>query len=372
MTENRGGLSKLALRLTLTAAMAAALAGCGSVADPTSWFDDSTPPATTGQQPDLAAVPGRPTPPTSAEQNVQVADSLAADRTQAQYSSDALRGGTEAAAAPPPANPPPEQPLPEETAPQPGLEGAPDGTTEAAAAPTPAEPAPAAPEPAPETATPMQPSSQPGTLPPPAQMAGQQAASAAVPAYTAAPSVQTQAVAAPASSPSTPSAPVPGAQAAMTTNGALGFAPSSAPPLNPSVSQFVPASTIARYEQTAKLEPPKYPAWSGSAGTPAAVVTFPNDTTVLNGEAREQVRSAAQAFLSRGGQGYVRVVGHASRSTGNLSAERLLSVNFEHSQARARAVARALISAGVPADKVLIDTAGSPAAQAAAEIYLQS
>lgn len=371
MTDNRGGLSRLALRLTLTAAMAAALAGCGSVADPTSWFDDSTPPATTGQQPDLAAVPGRPTPPSSAEQNVQVADSLAADRTQAQYSSEALRGGTEAAAAPPPASPPPEQPLPEETAPQPAREGAPDGSTEAAAAPTPAEPAPAAPEPAPQTAT-MQPSSQPGTLPPPAQMAGQQAASAAAPAYTAAPSVQTQAVPAPVSSPSMPSAPVPGAQAAMATGGALGFAPSSAPPLNPSVSQFVPASTIARYEQTAKLEPPKYPAWSGSAGTAAAVVTFPNDTTVLNEAAREQVRSVAQAFLSRGGQGYVRIVGQASRSTGSLSAERLLSVNFEHSQARARAVARALISAGVPADKVLIDTAGSPAPQAAAEIYLQS
>jgi len=99
-------------------------------------------------------------------------------------------------------------------------------------------------------------------------------------------------------------------------------------------------------------------AYTGIPGSPSAVVFFPRDTTVLNGEAKAQVREAARAFMARGGQGYVRVVGHASSNAGSMTGERQLVWNFERSQARANAVARALIAQGVPADKVLVQAVG--------------
>ena len=94
-------------------------------------------------------------------------------------------------------------------------------------------------------------------------------------------------------------------------------------------------------------------------GTPAAVVFFRRDTTVLDAHAKLQVRAAAAVFLSRGGQGFVRVVGHASSGGNDMSASRNQTLDFEHSQARADAVARALIAAGVPADRVLESAVGA-------------
>lgn len=107
--------------------------------------------------------------------------------------------------------------------------------------------------------------------------------------------------------------------------------------------------------QGAAVAPTAYA--GGIPGAPAAMVFFRRDTTILDGEAKVQVREAAKAFLARGGQGYVRVVGHAS-SSGSLTGERQLVWNFERSQARASAVARALIAQGVPADKVLVQAVG--------------
>jgi outer membrane protein OmpA-like peptidoglycan-associated protein len=63
--------------------------------------------------------------------------------------------------------------------------------------------------------------------------------------------------------------------------------------------------------------------------------------------------------MARGGIGYVRIVGHAARHTGKLSLVRRMELDFRRSQDRARAVARALIHAGVPAKNVLIDAVGS-------------
>jgi outer membrane protein OmpA-like peptidoglycan-associated protein len=187
----------------------------------------------------------------------------------------------------------------------------------------------------------------------------------------------------------------------QTGDASLGFRPSSAPPLDRSVSQFVAPSIMARYQQTASISggSPAVPAtgtayasnsrrsrnmgmggpekMSGAvvanfdalqggavapsvyaAGGTAAIVFFAHDTTVLSGEAKAQVREAARAFMARGGQGYVRVVGHASSGASSLTGERQLVSNFEHSQARATAVARALIAQGVPADKVLVQAVG--------------
>ena len=175
----------------------------------------------------------------------------------------------------------------------------------------------------------------------------------------------------------------------------LGFRPSSAPPLNPGVAQWVSPPILAHYRQTAALAGtagtgapavPAVPAAAGRRGSmpagdvvanldavpgtpagmsaamngvaPTAIVYFPGDSTNLPKAAQAKVREAAQAFRANGGAGTVKVIGHASSRTGNMSVERPLEVIFQKSQARANAVAQALIKAGVPADKVQIEAVG--------------
>jgi outer membrane protein OmpA-like peptidoglycan-associated protein len=167
---------------------------------------------------------------------------------------------------------------------------------------------------------------------------------------------------------------VPGAQAPVTRRAAPGFAPSNAPPLDPSVSQFVAAPVVARYKQTAMLKPSVYPDYSttpGYFGPATATVMFPGDTTILDEKGLQQVRAAAELFKSHGARGYVRIVGYASTSSGNLSDARLMHVNFDHSQARATTIARALMKEGVPASKVLVDAAPQTASVAKADIFVQ-
>jgi hypothetical protein len=192
----------------------------------------------------------------------------------------------------------------------------------------------------------------------------------------------------------------PGARLAMVnpSDAQLGFKPSSAPPLNASISQWVAPPILAHYRQTAALAgtegtaapavsavAPKGgrgrggPAMSGDVvanldavpGTPmgmmasmnggvppTAVVYFPGDRTSLPASARAQVREAVSAFQATGGQGTIKVVGHASSRTANMSVERHMEVIFQKSQARANAVAQALIRAGVPAGKVIVQAVG--------------
>jgi outer membrane protein OmpA-like peptidoglycan-associated protein len=99
--------------------------------------------------------------------------------------------------------------------------------------------------------------------------------------------------------------------------------------------------------------------YANSQGLPAsAVVFFPGDSVSLNAEARAQVRTAAEQFNARGGQGYVRVVGHSSSRTADMPVERHLEIIFRKSQERANAVVQELIRDGVPASKVLMEAVG--------------
>jgi len=408
-------LSKYLVRAGAVLVVAMGASACSSVpgwVDPTTWIggdsdtaDQTAPPdqtadnsqAANAQTPDLSTIPDKPQTPSTADEQKKVADSLAADRSRTEYSGDALRGGTEPAAAPPPA------------------EAAP--TTEELASNDNAA-APAAPAPAPQPAGP--PAAGPGTLPadngpPPA------AAMQTPPSPAAAPTTQVASLPAPAPAvgpAAVPAAPVSGPMypPMNPTDAQLGFRPSGAPPLDATVAQFVAPSILARYQQTASIGPrPAVPstmpaatdstayamnapgekrsrrhkaemgvggpeamtgavvanfdalqagnaasqaAYASGGGAPAAVVFFPHDTTVLTGEARSQVRDAAKAFIARGGEGYVKVIGHSSSHTGNMTMARHLVWNFERSQARANAVARALIREGVPADKVLVQAVG--------------
>jgi outer membrane protein OmpA-like peptidoglycan-associated protein len=174
----------------------------------------------------------------------------------------------------------------------------------------------------------------------------------------------------------------------------LGFKPSSAPPLNAGVAQWVSPPILAHYRQTAALAGsagtgapavPAVPAAAGRGGMsgdvvanlggapgtpggmaaamnggipPTAIVYFPGDTTSLPAAARAKVRDAVAAFQAGGSTGTVKVVGHSSSRTANMPVERHLEVIFQKSQARANAVAQALIKAGVPADRVQIEAVG--------------
>jgi outer membrane protein OmpA-like peptidoglycan-associated protein len=175
------------------------------------------------------------------------------------------------------------------------------------------------------------------------------------------------------------------------SDAALGFKPSAAPPLDPSVGQFVSAPIVARYRQTASLAGgsansnaavPAVPPKAGTRGSdngsvvanldtgagraaminggtpPTAVVYFTGDGVALSKAAHAQVRAAVSAFKANGGQGSIRVIGHSSSRTGNMSVEKHLETIFAKSQARANAVAQDLIRQGVPAAKVLIDAVG--------------
>jgi outer membrane protein OmpA-like peptidoglycan-associated protein len=388
------GMTRTALRLAAVIVFAMSASACSTLdsayndvmgddtpaASPSTdqnGFPDAPPPptadASTPATPDLAAIPDKPTGTTTPDEQKEASDSLAADRARASYSADALRGGTEAAAAPP---------------------GPADTTTVAEATPPQPEPA-AAPAASDTTPTPA-----PAETPAPA------------PAETAAPAPATPVATA-------PMAPPPGARPAVPAVGAapgsiamsdaqLGFKPSTAPALDRNISQFVAPPIIARYQQTAAnagiatnpiapggdsvvasatptlrhgrvramggpeqmggsvvanldvLNAPTTPSvYANAAGMPpAAVVMFPGDGTKLNAAAREQVRAAVEAFQQRGGGGFIKVVGHASSRTANMPVEKHLVAIFAKSQARANAVAAEIIRQGVPASRVLVEAVG--------------
>ena len=390
-------LVNLAIVLTL----ATAASGCQTMSDldPTGLLADdevaeSQFPTDSAQQaeadantttPDLAGIPARPAAPDTVAQ-ADTTQSVTAAGAQAQYSAEALRAGTEATAPPPAASDAnaARQALAASDAPP---------TTFAGDAPPSAGSAPMASDAPPSASAPV-------------------AVASAVPPPSAAPSPPPMPAPAPVAS--APMAPPPGAEPAVPavpitaagrmamvnpSDSQLGFKPSSAPPLNASISQWVSPPILAHYRQTAALAGsagtgspavPAVPATGSARGMggptmsgdvvanldavpgtpkgmaaamnggipPTAIVYFSGDGTALPSSARAQVRDAVAAFQANGGTGSVKVVGHASSRTPNMPVERHLEVIFQKSQARANAVAQALIRAGVPADKVIVEAVG--------------
>jgi outer membrane protein OmpA-like peptidoglycan-associated protein len=348
--------------------------------------------------PDLSSIPAKPATSTPAQQQA-AAQSLAADGAQARYSADSLRAGTEASAAPPTAA---------DLAPP---------TAQASAAPPSASDAPPTASDAPPSAQPSATARTAAATPPPASTpsAALSQGTAAVPSAGAPPTasgMQTAALAPPsgaAASPVGPSAartasaaPLPpGAEPAVpastpmrgnamvmgsqtATDAALGFRPSTAPPLNPSISQWVAPPILAHYRQTASsagislasnaavppkgavmsdMDPSSSPIANSIAAmnggiAPTAIIYFPGDGAALSAAARAQIRAAVSQYKATGGTGSIRVVGHASSRTPNMPVEKHLELIFSKSQARANAVAQELIHEGVPAAKVLVEAVG--------------
>jgi outer membrane protein OmpA-like peptidoglycan-associated protein len=446
-------VTKFCARLGLVAMVTVGTAGCSSVpdwVDPTTWVgggDDSQTAlpsqeqdadAQSGETPDLAAIPDKPAAPSTPEQQQQVAQSLANDRSGAQYSADALRGGTEPVAAPPP---PPSAPEPAPAEP----------ATKVAAA---------TPPPAPSDSDATQAKKKPYTgvfgssfdaetdkpAPPPDTDADIDTNTGAVTASTSSGVTDATATAAPPPPPAPtasalpPAQPAPQQQVAMNnpsparastpaasyapapqvggmptpaqvnpSDAQLGFQPSSAPPLDRSVSQFVAQPIIARYDQTSVSAAAHQPhvaasammasaapaprskssgkamggpemsgavvanldainsapqaaqasAFANTQGLPpSSIVFFPGDGTLLNAEARLRIRAAVEEFKRQGSGGFIRVVGHASSRTANMPVEQHLEVIFNKSQDRANAVAQEMIKDGVPANHVLVEAVG--------------
>jgi outer membrane protein OmpA-like peptidoglycan-associated protein len=393
---------------TLAITLAMGTAGCQTMADldPTGLLGgDDTPapdssfPTDSSQQaaadantttPDLAAIPTRPAAPDASAQ-ANTTQQVTAAGAQAQYSADALRAGTDAAAPPPSATD----------------ANATKQALAASAAPPSASDVPPSASDAPPTA-----GSAPAAAPPPTASAPVAVASAAPPpmapvasAPLPAPAPSAMAAPPPGAEPAVPAVPMTaGARMAMAnpSDAQLGFKPSAAPPLNPGVAQWVAPPILAHYRQTAALAGSAgtgtpavaaVPAVSGRRGArsmggagmsgdvvanldavpgspagvaaamnggvpPTAIIYFPGDGTSLPAAARTQVRNAVAAFQAGGGAGSIKVVGHASSRTANMPVERHLEVIFQKSQARADAVAQALIKAGIPADRVQIEAVG--------------
>jgi len=117
MTLKIGFRSKLLARVAMPILVASGLCACSDIpdwVDPTTWIGGDSQTASdqdqasnastdTAQTPDIASVPDKPAPPSTSDEQKQVTESLEADRTKSHYSTEALRGGTEAAAPPPPA-----------------------------------------------------------------------------------------------------------------------------------------------------------------------------------------------------------------------------------------------------------------------------
>jgi outer membrane protein OmpA-like peptidoglycan-associated protein len=295
------------------------------------------------QYPTLADTPSKAPPASTSDEQKQVANALVGDRTQAQYSADALRAGDVTAAAPPP----PASAESNAAVPSPGTDSAPSASAVTAdTAPSVARTQSAGVASAPSATT-------PGTLPP---------------SEPAAPPPATTTVA--SNAPAAPVPPPPPARVAVRDDAALGFQPSHAPPLDPAVAQMM---GDPQQQRLASMSPAKGMApVSIPAGAPAAVVAFPGNSIGLDANGIAQVQAAVAAFKSKGGNGYVRVVGHSPSGAPNLPADKQLMQSFERSQACATSVARELIKEGVPARRVLVDATSTLASgePRRAEIFL--
>ena len=341
------GDRKAVWRFVVLALLATSLSGCSVVpgwVDPGNWFgpDLPSPQGDNGQTPNLANIPSRPNAGSSPQERRAIAHSLVAARQQVQYSTQQLRGDT-LPAAPPPGGGQPVGP-------------APAGSAAARAAASGAQ-----------TVTTSQ-------MPAVKPSAATQAA-AVPPVPTTSSSAQPVQARSAAVLPAVPAAPE------------AGFAPSKAPPLAPSVANYVPPQIMSRFASTAPIGPaqgaPRQaspqvasiglaalgPATSLRLAAPTQI-QFIHGGTMLTAGARKSVIAFAKAFVAQGSKGYVQVMGYGGSSHASVGA---LEANFARAQVRARQVADLLIKSGVPAAKILIQAHGqTPEGQTAlAEIALK-
>ena len=320
----------------------------GNVADNTGRKKDdaevSPAPEADGEYPDLADVPEGAEATKAAEKapeaqagREQLASGLVADREQAKYTDEELRGGKVAALSPPRPQPP--------------------------APPRSEEPvAPAAPEPV----APQAPAAQ-VSPPAPAPVRAPAPASGLTPASPS-PSATPLTPQAPRSLPprTAAAAPVQTATAYSTTT----FQPSRAQPLPADLAASLPAGVAQRYQETLRQPVPGAPAGvpvapvlGGRAGGAYVSIPFASGSSQLSSGDQRTIAQLARA--AKGGFSRIRVVGHASSSASSQSESQRLLANWEVSQARATAVADELVRQGVDVARIVIEAVGDSQAASA-------
>ena len=362
-TSDRDG-GTAAWRVILIGAGALALVGCTSVPDyanPVEWyhdvvdtFDDEAEtdvaapqpvPGADEPYPNLSDVPVAPPRETSVAEMDTVAEGLIADRENARYTDEEIRrqgDETISLAAPEASAPvvmaepmfPAEtvvmEPAPVERAqvpevpPMPAAQTSADAWPQAALQPAAGIAQPAMPSPTYQAATPTY-SPTPVAAPSPVYTP----ASASVYQPTAPADVK-QAFGGyfSASGPAAVAPPSSQTQIAMVGGG-------SVPLGTPVASGVTTAQSITDYSQ-----------FRAGASVRAAVVVFGSGSAKLSGEGKKALREVAKLYKARGGS--VRVIGHASNRTKEMSAEKHALVNFAVSLRRAHNVANELIRLGVP------------------------
>lgn len=316
----------------------------GRVADNTGRKKDdaevSPAPEADGEYPDLADVPEGAEATKAAEkapeaqaQREQLTSGLVADREQAKYTDEELRGGKVAALSPPRPQPP-----------------APPRSEEPVA---PAAPEPVVPQaPAAQVSPPAPTTALPPVSPPPSAIPLTPQAPRSAPPRTAA------------------AAPVQTATAHSTTT----FQPSRAQPLPADLAASLPAGVAQRYQETLRQPVPGAPAGlpvapvlggraGGAAGGAYVSIPFASGSSQLSSGDKRTIAQVARA--AKGGFSRIRVVGHASSSASSQSESQRLLANWEVSQARATAVADELVRQGVDVARIVIEAVGDSQAASA-------
>jgi len=370
-----GGIA--AWRAILIGAGALVLAGCSSVPDyanPVEWYHDVTdafddeadvaaPPPVPGADepyPSLSDVPEAPPRDTSLAEMDAVAEGLIADRENARYTDEEIRrqgDETTSLAAPPPVVA--ELPVPAVTA-------VPTSSAETVIM----EPAPVARAQVPEV-PPMPPAQTSADAWPQAALqpaAGieqpampsptYQNTAAAIPAYSPTPVAAPSPVYTPASTPVyQPTAPADVKRSFGNYFSASGPAAVAPPPSQTQIAMAgagsVPLGTPIAGGVTTTQGLTGYSSLRAGASVRAAVVVFGSGSAKLSGEGRKALREVARLYKEGGGRS-VRVIGHASNRTREMSAEKHALVNFDVSLRRAHTVADELIRLGVPAQVLYI------------------
>ncbi len=421
MTTNRR-ISDLNSRLRAGAAVVAlgvALGGCSYVPDwanPVAWYDgmfgddDSDrlanaeragpPPGQSDSYPRLSSVPDQPGNATSADQRRRIANGLVADRDNARYTDQSLRGTatagtrlstrplTQSAAAPTTGA----AATPRAQAPDTGALRTAAAQPERAsryAVPSIVQRRPtAAPAPTPPTAAPrVTATTTPVASPAPANRQTALVAPPpppALPQLTASPAAQPTPYAPPAAF-NTPSVQVnlpispdqntlnqvfnqnlaaQGNPAAGLGGGPAVVAPGAGPGTPwaaqaPAYNQSVTfdRSLTDRPVQVALANPgDPQPGLAGYGNAPVAVIKFAHSSSRLTSQTRRAVRQVAETAKQH--NGYVRIVGHASSRTTNMDYSRHKLINFNVSLDRAQTVAQQLARAGVNPQNILVEAVG--------------
>ncbi len=185
-----------------------------------------------------------------------------------------------------------------------------------------------------------------------------QSAATAVPTYSPTPVATPSPVYTPASAPvNQPTAPADVKQSFGNYFSASGPAAVAPPPSQTQIAMAgggsVPLGTSVAGGVTTAQSITDYSPLSAGASIRAAVVIFGSGSAKLSGEGRKALREVARLYKEGGGSG-IRVIGHASNRTREMSAEQHALVNFDVSLRRAHTVADELIRLGVPAHVLFI------------------